>query len=140
MTRDEQKTKAELLQELDALRRCVSKLKQVEEKLKHSEKQFKELSENTFVGVYRTTPDGRITMANPALVRMLGYSSFEELSQQNLEKEEFAPQYPRSIFKDLIEKEGKVVGLESTWRKRDGTTLFIIENAWVVRDESGKTL
>ncbi len=140
MTRDEQKTKAELLQELDALRRCASKLKQVEEELKYSEKQFKELSENTFVGVYRTTPDGRITMANPALVRMLGYSSFEELSQQNLEKEEFAPQYPRSIFKDLIEREGKVVGLESAWRKRDGTTLFITENAWVVRDESGKTL
>jgi len=43
MTRDEQKTKAELLQELDTLRRCASKLKQVEEKLKHSEKQFKEL-------------------------------------------------------------------------------------------------
>jgi len=140
MTRDEQKTKAELLQELDALRRCALKLKQVEEELKHSEKQFKELNENTFVGVYRTTPDGRITMANPALVRMLGYSSFEELSQQNLEKEEFAPQYPRSIFKDLIEREGKVVGLESAWRKRDGTTLFITENAWVVRDESGKTL
>jgi len=138
--RDDQKTKAELLQELDSFRERASKLKQVEEELKHSEEQFKELSENTFVGVYRTTPDGRITMANPALVRMLGYSSFEELSQRNLEKEEFAPQYPRSIFKDLIEREGKVVGLESAWRKRDGTTLFINENAWVIRDKSGKTL
>ncbi len=111
MTRDEQKTKAELLQELDALRCRVSELKQVEDELKHSEKQFKELSENTFVGVYRTTPDGRITMANPALVRMLGYSSFEKFSQRNLDKEGFAPQYPRSIFKNLIEREGIVIGL-----------------------------
>jgi len=138
--RDDQKTKAELLRELDSLRCRVSELEQVEETLKHSKKKFKELIENTFVGVYRTTSDGRITMANPALVRMLGYSSFEELSQRNLEKERFAHQYQRSIFKDLIEREGKVVGLESAWRKRDGTTLFITENAWVVRDESGKTL
>ncbi|MHC4596433.1 MAG: PAS domain S-box protein, partial [Planctomycetota bacterium] len=138
--RDNQKTKAELLQELVTLRERVSGLKQVEEALKHSEKQFKELFENAVVGVYRTAPDGRIIMANPELVRMLGYSSFEELSQRNLTKEGFAPQYSRSIFKDLIEREGKVVGQESAWLRRDGTTLLITENARVVRDESGKTL
>ena len=138
--RDDQKTKGELLQELNTLRRRVSKLEQAEEAPEHSEKQFKELFENTAVGVYRTTPDGRIIMANPALVRMLGYSSFEEFSQRDLKKEGFAPQYPRSIFKDLIEREGKVVGLESAWLKRDGTTLFITESARVIRDGSGKTL
>lgn len=79
-------------------------------------------------------------MANPVLVQMLGYSSFEELSERNLEKEGFALRYPRSMFKDLIEREVKVVGLESAWLRRDGTTLFITENARVVRDESGKTL
>jgi PAS domain S-box-containing protein len=137
---NDQKTKAELLQELDSLRNRVSELKQVQEALKHSEKQFKELFEKTVVGIYRTTPDGRIIMVNPALVRMLGYSSFEELSQRNLEKEGFAPQYPRSIFEDLIEREGKVVGLESAWLRKDGTRLFITENARVIRDEHGKTL
>jgi PAS domain S-box-containing protein len=138
--RDDQKTKAELLQELGILRGRVCELKQAKEALKHSEKQFKELFENAVVGVYRTAPDGRIIMANQALVRMLGYSSSEELSQRNLKKEGFAPGHSRSIFKDLIEKEGKVVGLESAWLRRDGTTLFITENARVIRDESGKTL
>jgi len=137
---DEQKTKSDLLRELSTLRERVSELKQAEEALKHSEKHFKKLFENTRAGVYRTTPDGRIIMANPVLVQMLGYSSFEELTERNLEKEGFAPRYPYLMFKDLIEREVKIVGLESAWLRRDGTTLFITENARVVRDESGKTL
>ena len=46
------------------------------EQLDRSEKQFRDLYENATIGLYRTTPDGRIVMANHALVRMLGYESF----------------------------------------------------------------
>jgi len=136
----ERKTEAELLQELGLLRRRVAELQQTVKTLKCPEKQCRELLENASVGVYRTTPDGRIIMANSALVQMLGYSSFEQLSERNLQKEGFAPEYPRSIFKDLIEKNGKVIGLESAWLREDGTTLFVSEHGRVVRDESGKTL
>ena len=138
--RDDQKTKKELLQEIDVLRRGVSELKQAEAGLWQSERQFKELVENLPVGIYKTTPAGRIIMANPALVRMLGYSSFEELAQRNLEAEGYEPGYSRAKFKERIEKEGRVVGLESAWVKRDGTTMFIIENSRAIRDEDGNTL
>ncbi|OHB59211.1 MAG: hypothetical protein A2167_07505 [Planctomycetes bacterium RBG_13_46_10] len=145
---DEHKSKAELLQELNTLRKRICELEQtnqacgelVESNPNNLEKQFRELSENIPVGVYRTTPDGRIIMANSSLVQMLGFSSFQELSRRNVEKVGFAPGYPRSTFKKLIEKDGKVAGLESAWIRRDGTTLFIIENARAIRDESGKTL
>ena len=137
---DKRKTEADLLQELGLLRRRVAELERIVGALRCSEKQFRELFENTSVGVYRTTPEGRIIMANPALVHMLGYSSFQELAQRNLEKEGFALSYQRSIFKDLVEKNGKVVGLESAWLRQDGTTLFVSEHGRVVRDESEKTL
>ncbi|MBL7152430.1 MAG: PAS domain S-box protein [Phycisphaerae bacterium] len=114
--------------------------RRAEKVLRRSEAQFKSIFEHMPVGFYRTTPGGRILMANPALVRMLGYSSFEELVQRNLEKEGYEPQYSRSEFKERIEKEGRVVGLESAWVKRDGTTLFIIENSRAIRDEDGNTL
>ncbi len=39
---------------------------------------------NAPIGIYRTTSDGRILLANPALLRMLGYSSFSELAARNL--------------------------------------------------------
>jgi PAS domain S-box-containing protein len=79
-------------------------------------------------------------MANPALLRMLGYSSFEELADRNLEQYGFDPHSPRSVFKERIEAEGEVFGLDSAWIKRDGTTVFIRESAKVIRDPDGTPL
>ena len=75
-----------------------------------SEKQFQEVVNRSLVGIYQTTPDGRILMANPALVKMLGYSSFDDLAQRNLEKDAYEPQYTRSTFKERIDNEGKLIG------------------------------
>jgi len=141
----ESKSKADLIRQLKALRKRVAELeqancKQGDDGLRKSEAQFSEIFENTEVGVYRTTPDGRIFMANPALVRMLGYSSFEELAQRNLEEEGYEPKYSRSVFKERIERDGRIVGLESAWVRRDGSTVFVIENSRAVRDEHGNTL
>lgn len=120
--------------------RDITDRKRAEDALRESEKRFREIFENTAVGVYRTTPDGQILMANPALFQMLGYSSFEELSQRNLDEEGFEPQYMRSMFREEIEREGRIVSLESTWITRDGKKLHVIENARAVRDKDGKTL
>ncbi len=105
--------------------------------LEESEKQYRNFFENAPIGIYRTTPGGRILMANPALVHMLGYSSLEELSQRNLEEEGYETGYPRSVFKERIEREGQIIGLESAWTRKDGTTVFIRENAKAIRDDSG---
>jgi PAS domain S-box-containing protein len=120
--------------------RDITERKRADDALRKSEKQFREIFENTAVGMYRTTPDGKILMANPALVHMLGYSSFKELSQRNLEEKGFEPQYQRSTFKEEIERKGRIISSESTWIRRDGKTLHVIENARTVRDEDGKTL
>jgi len=120
--------------------RDITQRKKAEEALRESEQCFRNIFDNTVVGLYRTTPDGRILMANPALLRMLGYSSFEELADRNLEQYGFAPHNPRSVFKERIEAEGEVFGLESAWIKRDGTTVFIRESAKVIRDPDGNPL
>ncbi len=120
--------------------RDITERKRADDVLLESETRFREIFDNIAVGVYRTTPDGQILMANPALVQMLGYSSFEELSQRNLEEEGFEPQYERSTFKEEIEREGWIVSSESTWITRDGKKLHVIENARAVRYEDGKTL
>lgn len=114
--------------------------KQTELALQKSEEQFRVIFENALVGLYRTTPNGHILMANPALVKMMGYSSFEDLSRRNLETEGFEPRHPRSIFKKQIEAEGKVVGLESVWVRADGTALYVRESARAVYDEKGNIL
>ncbi len=115
----------------------ITERRQAEEKVRENRERYRNLFENSPVGIYRTTPDGRILMANPALVRMLGCSSFEELAARNLEEEGFEPSYPRSGFKEIMESKGEVVGLEAAWMKNDGSVIFVRENAKAIRDAKG---
>jgi len=113
---------------------------QAEEALKESEERFRTLFENSTIGIYRTTPDGQILLANPTLIKLLGYSSFEGLAGRNLAEDGFEPSYERTHFMDIIKREGEVKGLESAWTRMDGTTLFISESARGINDKEGKII
>lgn len=115
--------------------------KEAEEALKESEERFRSLFENSPVGIYRTTPDGAILMANPALIRMLGYKSLKDLRQRDLKKENnYGDRYPRSRFQQLIESEGEIKGIESAWNRKDGSVIYIRESATLVKDKDGQPL
>ena len=118
----------------------VTERVQADEKLRESEERYRQLFENSPIGIYRTTPDGRILASNPALVRMLGFSSFEELATRNLEQDTSDAAYSRRSFKEQIEREGRITGLEIEWRKRDGAPIFIRENAQAIRDRTGAVM
>ena len=118
----------------------ITEQRKAEENVKESEERFRSLYENSTVGIYRTTPDGKIILANPTLVKLLGYSSFEELSERNLKKDGFEPSYERTHFMDVLKREGEVKGLESAWTRMDGTTLFVSESARAINDKEGKII
>ncbi len=110
----------------------ITDRKNAEEALRLSEERFRTVFENVSIGIYRTTPDGRILLVNPALCHMLGYDLFEELAKRNLEEDGFNPEYSRSQFRQRMEKEGQVVGLESYWKTRDGKEISVRESARVI--------
>jgi PAS domain S-box-containing protein len=118
----------------------ISERKQAEEALQESELRFRSLYENTTIGLYRTTPDGNILLANPALVKMLGYASFQELAERNLEKDRYAPSYQRKDFLEKIERDGVLNDFDSKWTCKDGRAIFVLESARVIRDAQGKTI
>ena len=118
----------------------ITEQRKAEENVKESEERFRSLYENSTVGIYRTTPDGKIILANPTLVKLLGYSSFEELSDRNLKKDGFEPSYERTYFMDVLKMESEVKGLESAWTRMDGTTLFVSESARAINDKEGKII
>ncbi len=114
--------------------------RRTEEALHETEQRYKNLFDNAHVGIYRTTPDGRILVANPALMRMLGCATFEELARRNLEREGFGPGYSREKFKELASRPGGVRGFEAEWVREDGGHIVIRENAIAVRDSRGNVL
>ena len=120
--------------------RDVTARQRAEEALRASEAQFRRFIENLPLGVYRSTPDGRVLMANPALLRMLGYDSWQELAFRNLEGEAFEAGYPRSAFCEQIEREGEARGLEAAWKRRDGSVIFVRESARAFRADDGRVL
>ena len=118
----------------------ITERKKTESALRESEERFRSLYENATIGLYRTTVDGRILIANPAAVRMLGYPSFEELSKRNLEGEGYGPSYSRKDFRNRIESQGEIKGLEAVWKKMDGSLITVRESARVIRDSQGNVL
>lgn len=104
-----------------------------------SERRFRELFENIPDGVYETSPEGSILAANPALVRMLGFSTEEELRRGGaaglyLDLE----QRRQSIL--ILAETGRLANAELRLRRKDGTELVVIENARAVRSETGDVL
>jgi two-component system, cell cycle sensor histidine kinase and response regulator CckA len=118
----------------------ITERKRADKAVLESEERFRTLFENAPVGIYRTTPNGRILAGNPAIIRMLGYSSFEDLAARDLNDTGFEPEYSRRQFMERLEREGEVSGLESAWYRQEGEVLYVRENARAIRDESGKTL
>ena len=120
--------------------RDITERKQAEEALRESEERFRSLVENATAGIYRTSPDGHIIMANPALVKMMGYDSFKDLASRNLDEDGFGPQYSRRAFREQIEREGEIRGLEAAWTRTDGSVIFVRESARVIRGQDGSVL
>jgi len=124
----------------DQYEQDIAKPKQTEEALQRSELRFRTLYENAKIGLYRTKPDGTIIMANKALVKMLGYPSFEKIAERNLEKDSYEPQYQRKEFLEKIERDGVINDFESLWVRQDGSMFFVRESAQAIRDSKGTTL
>ena len=121
-----------------SLNHDITKRKNIEKALRESEEKFRNIFYNSPLGIYRTTPEGKIIAANPAILELLGFSSIEELERRNLESEGFdTVQSPRSRFKELIKNESNVNGLESVWVREDGNVVYVREYARAIRDDTG---
>jgi PAS domain S-box-containing protein len=104
-----------------------------------NEARFTELFENLQEGIYITTPDGAILDANPALVRMLGYSSKEELLKTTV-PEILVDRSERKAAKDLVDRHAMIQGREITLVCKDGTSIVCLNTAAAVRDNSGRVV
>src|SRR5688500_3462002 len=104
--------------------------------LRASEARYRRLFDNVMEGVYSSTRDGRFISVNPALARMVGLSSPNELLSRPTETIYQNPAERVAIIA-VLDRDGEIRNAEFQLRRVDGTTLTVIESARVVRDEHG---
>jgi len=112
------------------------------QQLEVAEAKYRSIFENAGEGIFQSTPDGRYITANPALARIYGCDSPEEVTAKftDIERQLYVDPARRNEFLRSIEESGTVSDLESKIYRSDGTIVWISEKARAVRDSSGAVL
>jgi len=120
----------------------ITERKCAEEALRKAEEKYRGIFENAVEGIYQTTPDGKYISANPALARMLGFDSPEELvsARDDVRNQEYVNPELRSAFVRSIEEHDVVHSFEYQVYRKDGKIIWVSESAHAVRDTTGEIL
>jgi PAS domain S-box-containing protein len=120
----------------------ITPLKLSELSLRDAEQRLHSIFDNTAEGIFQTSADGTYLNVNPALARLYGYESPVEMIAElrDIRFQLYMDPNRRSQFIRLLERRDRVLNFESQVRRRDGTCIWISENARAVRDARRKLL
>ena len=107
---------------------------------REAERRYRELFDNIQEGLFFSTPDGRFVEVNDALVAMLGYSSREELLQVDIPSQVYFSPEQRRQHAEAMEKDGHLRNFEATLRRKNGSQIYVLINAFGMYDSLGRLL
>jgi PAS domain S-box-containing protein len=116
-----------------------TKLASTQEALKKSEQHYRSLFNNLPIGIYRTTPEGRVLDVNPMLVKMFGYPDKETLLARPA-GELYVDPADREKFKEMAGRELPGGHFQCRMRCCDGTAIWVENQSNVFRDADGRVL
>jgi PAS domain S-box-containing protein len=105
---------------------------------REAERRYRELFDNIQEGLFFSTPEGRFVEVNDALVAMLGYSSREELLQVDIPTQIYFSPEERDRHAQAMEKDGQLRNFEATLRRKNGTPIYVLINAFGMYDNLGR--
>jgi PAS domain S-box-containing protein len=120
----------------------ITERKATEKALQEAEAKYRSIFEHSNDGIFQNTPEGRHLSVNPALARMLGFDSPEELirGRDNIERQAYVDPAMREKFKQALEESGSITGFEYEVYRKDGGKIWVSESARTVRDGEGRAL
>ncbi len=116
--------------------------REAEEALRASEEKYRHIFEHAVEGIFQSTPEGRYLSVNPALARMSGYASPEEMisSVTDIASQLYVDPAQREEYKRKLEAAGHLENFEFLAKDRNGNPICMSVNARVVKDADGKIL
>jgi len=120
----------------------VEERRRAEKALSEAEKKYRAIVENAAGGIYQVTPEGQYLSANPAMARILGYDSPERMLREihNAHENVYVSLKERMRFIRDLESDGVVKNFETQVMTRDGRTIWVNENAHIVKDDDDNIL
>lgn len=117
----------------------ITERKKAEQALLEAERRYRSIFENAVEGIFQSAPTNGYIAVNPALARIYGYDSPDELIThlRDIDRQLYVDPQRRFEFLALMEKNGSVTNFESQVYRRDGQVIWISENARAVRDDAG---
>ena len=117
----------------------IEKRRRAEIAVREAEQRYRAMFENATSGIYQTSQEGRYINANPALAEILGYSTAQEMidAVQDIGQDVYVKVEDYEAFKQKLLFEGRVFGVVSEVKRKDGRKIWIMENARVVRNDRG---
>jgi diguanylate cyclase (GGDEF)-like protein/PAS domain S-box-containing protein len=120
----------------------VSERRSADEARRQAEARYQGIFQNALEGIYHTSPDGRLLVANPALARILGYDSPEQLmaAVNDVGTQVYVEPQRRVDMLEALERDGSVRAFEFQVFRRNGEVIWLSVNSVAQRDATGKTL
>ena len=112
-------------EKLVIVNRNITERKRAEEALRRSEADFRSAVEDAPYGIYRASMAGRFLQLNPALQKMLGYESAEELLTKDLANDIFRNAAECQRLTELLTRSEEIKDIEMDWKRQDGTPITV---------------
>src|ERR687897_2496978 len=129
----------EVIQEVVLVHEDITERRDAEQERRQAEEKYRSIFENAVEGIFQSTVDGRFLTANPAMARMLGYESPEELlgAISNIRDQLYVEPERREEFYQLALQDGFVSGFEVQMHRKDGDLVWVSANARAIYDAGG---
>ncbi|MEG4075207.1 response regulator [Microcoleus sp. Pol14C2] len=120
----------------------VLERKRAEAALRQSETKYRSIFENAVEGIFQTTPTGHYLTGNSALARIYGYESCTQMLAEltDINRQFYVHPNRRAEFMAQLGARGQVSKFESQIYRRDGSKIWISENARSICDENDSVL
>ena len=113
-----------------------------ERALRESEKNYRRMFENSVIGFFQSTPEGKFVRVNSAFAKMLHYESSEELLSNisDIKTQYYVNPEDRSRYETILQQEGKVDGFDHEAQCKDGSMIWVTDSTRAYFDEEGRMI